>query len=120
MSGRLTPAAATLIRTSSAPGRGTGRSTRARPPSPSATTANIVEGMLVTQRLIDLAALPVNDSSHGLGRPFSEQAGRPAGRAGKAGPRPHLDRGAPGAHRSVEGRDRPCRGAHAARPGPPL
>src|SRR6185369_4858387 len=43
-SGRFTPAAATLISTSSGPGAGTGRSTSARRPSPSAITACIVDG----------------------------------------------------------------------------
>jgi uncharacterized small protein (DUF1192 family) len=52
MSGRLTPAAATLIRTSAAPTRGTRRSTRASSSAPSgcgATTAFIEEGTFVTE-----------------------------------------------------------------------
>src|SRR4051812_5886306 len=67
MSGRLIPAAATSISTSSVPIRGTGRSTSASSPSPSAcdaTTAFITEGMglATTARLIDLSARRVNDS----------------------------------------------------------
>ena len=51
MSGRLTPAAATLTNTSFDPGRGTGRSTSANSSAPSgwgATTAIIEEGMSAT------------------------------------------------------------------------
>src|SRR5437763_16003862 len=67
MSGRLTPAAATLISTSPGPTGGTGRSISASSSAPSgcgATTAFITEGMdLVTMgRVIDLAGQRVNDS----------------------------------------------------------
>src|SRR6476661_11053533 len=52
MSGRLTPAAATLTNTSPGLGTGTGRRTSARPPAPSATTACIEAGRLVTRGLL--------------------------------------------------------------------
>src|SRR5438874_6883885 len=52
MSGRFTPAAATLISTSSRPGRGTGRSTTASQPAPSATIACMEEGRLGTPDLL--------------------------------------------------------------------
>src|SRR4051794_31767788 len=125
MSGRFTPAAATLIRTSSGPGRGTGRSTSASSSAPSgcgATMAFMDDGADwgTALRLIDTAAPWVNDSPDGPRRTFPEQAGRPAGCAGQAGPRPDLDRGTPGAHRGAEGRDRARRSPHRQGPGAPL
>src|SRR5690349_1396122 len=68
-------------------------------------TAVMEGGRLTTPRLIDLAVLSVNDSARG---------------ARQAGPRSHVDRRAQGAGRDPQGRDRPRRGAHAARRDPSL
>src|SRR3954469_9794647 len=67
MSGRFTPAAATSMRTSPGPTRGTARSISASSSAPSgcgATTAFITEGMdlVTTARVIDLGGQRVNDS----------------------------------------------------------
>src|SRR6476661_2040480 len=77
MSGRLTPAAATLTSTSQGPGCGIGRATTASPPDPSATTALMEEGRSGTSRLIDLAALRVNDSPVDLDDLFPSKPGDP-------------------------------------------
>src|SRR4051794_8695108 len=110
MSGRFTPAAATLISTSSAPTRGTGCSIKASSSAPSgcgATIANMEEGTLVTAAcLLTWAVGGSTIPGDGSGRPLPEQAQRPAGRARQAGPRPDVDRGAGGADRGAQGRDR--------------
>ena len=120
MSGRLTPAAATLISTSPAPGRGTGRSTTTSTSGPpgvadrsrASSSAIHVVGppspcSIPARALLTCAPATVNAAHHGPGRDSRGRPGDPLALLVKAGPRSAVGRRADARIAALEARDRP-------------